>query len=258
MVTLMTKASEPANWGLFYRHVNGRPDEFREVRRVGNSVWVRRGKVKTWGTCEITNYENLEDAQVGFTAALRTQNSSGYVLTRQGFYDPASFDFDQLRTEIREGARQAFTACRAAHPDENINAFALISDDSAMTILPVANSEEARQKKGAEEDFLWNAAEWSYQDGDEFLDVAYRMILPRCQDVPFEIEFQDFRRDFIESCVKALEDLDHEGFFGTGVKRENVVVLFQIPDSNYIDDAIRRLNTPAMYNRFRTWFKSWN
>jgi hypothetical protein len=251
-------SNDAFNWGLFYKSKNGVPREFREVRLVDDAVWVRSGAVKTWGTCEITQCDSVDHAHAQFHDTLVKQTTDGFVLTRQGTYDPSRFDFEQLRTEIREGARQAFAACRAAHPGETINAYALISDDSAMTIIPATNSEEAHRNKGGDEDFLWNTGEWSYQDGDEFLDIAYRLILTQCQDLPFEMEFEDFRTGFIESCVRALEDLDREGCFGAGPARESVVVLFQISDADYIDGAMRRLNTGAMYKRYRKWYNSWH
>ena len=246
------------NWALYYRLDAGRPDEFREIRQVGTAVWVRSGKVQTWGARTITECDTAEAADAEFQAACARQPADGFVLTREGTYDPARFDFEQLKNEIREGARQAFTSVRQAHPGKNVNAFALMTDDSAMTVGPVANSEEAWRESGGEEDFLWNPSEWSYTEGGEFLDIAYRLILPYHQDVPTEVEFEEFQAGVFEAGIRALEELDGEGFFGTGTARENVVLLFDVTDSDVPDDMAQRLNTPAMYARYQEWWDSWN
>ncbi|MBS2030195.1 MAG: DUF4303 domain-containing protein [Deltaproteobacteria bacterium] len=45
-------------------------------------------------------------------------------------------DFELLQTEIVATCRQAFRDIRVAHPNEEICAFALYSDDGAMTVCP--------------------------------------------------------------------------------------------------------------------------
>lgn len=38
----------------------------------------------------------------------------------------------------------------------------------------------------------------------------------------------------------------------------DMVLLFQIPDSEYIDSTVKRLNSRRTYERYLTWWKSWN
>lgn len=96
---------------------------------------------------------------------------------RQGIRDPARIDFPLLTTEIREGARRAFQAIRAAHPDETFRLFSLGSDDGAMTFVHAANdlALSAPGDMGDESD-VWCSAEWPYAQGGEFLDIAYPLI----------------------------------------------------------------------------------
>ncbi len=175
-------------------------------------------------------------------------------------FNPHNFDFESLTDEIRDGARKAFEAVRSAHPDQTVNSFALFSDDSAMTIVHAANSKEAIASIDDDDkgDYIWNCAEWLFDEGGEYLDIAYRMILPLHRDIPSEIDFEDFRAGVFESCIRALENLDREGFFGIGDSRADVIVLFQVGDSDEVEGAVERLNTPEAYARYKAWYDSWN
>ena len=250
--------AESPNWALYYRMQDGRPREFCEIRRVGSAVWVRSGGVNTWGTRESTAYGSSEAADAGFRTVGREKSAEGFVLTREGVYDPSRFDYDQLREELREGVRKAFTAVRDAHAGENVNAFALVSDGSAMTIDVAANSEEALSRNDEDDDYRWNPDEWPYSEGGEFLDIAYRLLLTQHQDLPSEIPFEDFQEGVFEAGVRALEELDQEGFFGSGPARDTVILLFHVTDADPLEDAARRLNTPAQYQRYHAWWQSWN
>ncbi|MCE9568199.1 MAG: DUF4303 domain-containing protein [Planctomycetes bacterium] len=246
------------NWALLYRMAGEHPAEFCEIRFVDSAVWVRSGNVKTWGKREVTECDSVRDATARFQAIREQKLVEGYVLTREGHYDPAQFDYEQLRNEIREGARKAFTAIKSAHPHHQINAFALVSDGDAMTIAHCANSVESHRETGGGNDYLWNAFEWPFDEGGGFLDIAYRLILTQCQGLPSTINTGDFRSGVFEACVRALEDLEREGCFGSEAEREKVVLLFQVADSDYLQHAIERLNTPRMYERFQAWWQSWN
>jgi hypothetical protein len=94
--------------------------------------------------------------------------------------------------------------------------------------------------------------EWYYYDGNEYLDIPYRLILAR-QDLPLELEFEAYRDGVYEACVRALEELDREGLFGSGAERDETLVLFEAGDSQEFPEAIRRLNTPKMFKRYQAW-----
>jgi hypothetical protein len=245
------------NWMLFYRTEAGVPREFYELRRVGSTLWTRTGKVETWGTGGPAECSTPEEAEARFREAWTQREAEGWVLTRQGEYDPARFDGELLKAEIREGTRQAFQAVRAAHPGVTLNAFALVSDESAMTIGPMASSREALKAGGGGDDLRFNPDEWPYTQGGEYLDIAYRLILPRQQDVPQELPFEEFRERVFEAAVGALEDLDQEGLFGTGEAREEFFLLLHVTDADPLEDAIRRLNPAATWRRYQKWGKSW-
>lgn len=251
---------QTVNWVLLYKFKDGLPSEFAELRVEDKTVTCCTGQAKTWGECEELAFDDVERANTAFRQKLSEMEAAGFLLTREWHYNPASFDFDCLAAEIATSARKAFAAIRESHRNEKITAYAVTSDDSVMTIGAVANSAEAFLAVNNDPDILWNAAEWSFYEGAEYFDIPYRMLLIRCRDEPERetIPFQEFHAGVVEACVRALEELDKEGLFGAGQDRENSIVLFQISGSEYLDDAVKRLNTPDAYRRFREWWEAWN
>src|SRR5690606_1777673 len=86
----------------------------------------------------------------------------------------AELKLDDLQASIRDAARHVFTRLRGQHPDETFYAFALYTDDGAMTVVPAANSEEglaaALEKAQADPEersyYRWATAEWAYEAYD--------------------------------------------------------------------------------------------
>lgn len=240
-------------WSLFYKFDGETPREFHEVRLFGTTVWSAAGRVQTWGVDQSAEFGNAEAAEANYLEQCRQIVAGGFQLAREGQFDASRFDFGQLTAEIREGARKAFSAIRAAHPGQTINSFSLSSDDGAMTIVHAANSKEALREAGGSDDYVWNPDEWPFCEGGEFLDVAYRMILPFHRGIPCDIGFDAFRSGVFESCIGALEQLDDEGFFGTGEGRKDVVLLFGAGDAGAEERAVERLNSVETLVRYRKW-----
>lgn len=243
-------------WSLFYRFDNEVPTEFHELRQFGNSLWIANGEVKTMGRSIVTEFESPRAAMDALAQRCSEIEAQGYKRVRQGIHDPAHVDLPLLTVEIREGARCAFQAIRAAHPDKTIRLFSLGSDDSAMTIVHAA-SDLALSAPGDmdDESEVWCSAEWPYAEGGEFLDIAYRMILPcHRSDLPCDVEFDVLHAGLFEACIAAMEQLDREGFFGTGEAREEVVLLCQSQGID-IEGSISRLNTSRVVSRSERWLK---
>lgn len=244
-------------WSLFYRFDNDVPTHFHELRQFGNSLWTANGKANTMGHAMVTEFTSPLAAKDALVQRGNEIEAQGYKRVRQGTHDPARIDFPLLTAEIREGARSAFQAIRAAHPDETIRLFALGSDDGAMTIVHAA-SDLALGAPGdmADESEVWCSAEWPYAEGGEFLDIAYRMILPcHRSDLPCDVEFDVLHAGLFEACIAAMEQLDREGFFGTGDVREEVVLLCQSEGTEDMKGSIGRLNTPRVARRLERWIK---
>jgi predicted DNA-binding WGR domain protein len=245
-------------WSLFYRFDNEVPTDFYELRQFGSSLWAANGRVETWGHSSVIEFASPQAAKDALVQRGSEIGAQGYKRVRQGVHDPARIDFPLLTAEIRDGARRAFQAVRAANPNETIHLFALGSDDGAMTIIHAASSLAlGEQGDMDDESAIWCSAEWPHTTvGGEFLDIAYRMIL-RCHraDLPCDVEFDILHAGLFEACIAAMERLDREGFFGTGAVREEVVLLCQSEGTEDMEGSIVRLNTPRVVSRLKRWIK---
>ncbi len=200
-----------------------------------------------------------------------------------------SVDFAALRAQIRDAAEKAFAEVRESHPGEQFYAFALYTDDGAMTVEPAANSEEAYQQKirqaGAtsasqQAYYRWETAEWAYEavGGNHFDGVYDALNVPdrygagaveatvepeedenQEGDEAFDEgeedeEFTAFKGRLIQTMTEALRDLDSAGFFGQGDERRKVTLFVSISDadqSTEIENAsARKLNPEAVYEPF--------
>ena len=243
----------PDNYSLFYTFDGDVPTRFREVRVFGTTVWTAAGAAMTWGEETRTQYASVAEAQAAYAASCEAAVADGHTLARESDIDPAVFDFALLQTLVADAARSAFAAVRRTHPDQHIDAFALVSDDSAMTIGPAANSREALASSEYGEEMLWNPAEWAFEDGVAYFDSAYRLLLQAHRDLPFDVDFDTFRTGVFEACIAALARLDAEACFGAGAQREEFVLLFEVSDSEAVEGAMARLNPPAVVARFVRW-----
>ncbi len=177
-----------------------------------------------------------------------------------------SLDFTQFRTAVRDAAEKAFTEVRAAHPDEHFYAFALYTDDGAMTVVPAANTEEGFQRKvgedGAEANYYrWATGEWAYeavgskafQAASDLLNADDRYEGEESDDED-DPAFAAFKSQVIEAMTLGLAEMEAEGFFGSGPARERVTLFVSISDSDeseMVEDAsARSLNPLPVYERF--------
>lgn len=247
-----------SNYSLFYQYDGNLPAQFREVRVFEVTTWTAEGAAMTWGEDTRTAHAGVEEAQAAYAAFCAAALSEGYTLERASLINPAVFDAPLLQTLLVTATRHAVCALRAAHPGQHFNAYALLSDDSAMTISLLANSREALATAEDEDEMLWNPGEWQFDEGGAYFDSAYRLLLQAHRDLPFTVDFADFRASAFEAGIAALEQLDREGVFGQGERRAETVLLFEVSDSDAIDGALERLNTPAMVARLENWMASWS
>ena len=172
-------------------------------------------------------------------------------------------DLHTFKAEVKAAAARAFTAIKGNHPDETFYAFALYSDDGAMTVNPAANSEQALERsvaaygkrgKAMLGELRWSPAEWEYEDeaGDE-LDDAYDQLNTLLEKVGDD-EFERFREAAYTAMVDALDELNTEGFFGRGKERAAVTVFFTISDSEDSERwerrSVKRLNPASVQREF--------
>ncbi len=147
--------------------------------------------------------------------------------------------------KLRDAVRAAFAEVREAHPDERFYVFALFSENGD-DLQPTCNTHEALARtakaKGLSEDALrYLAEEFAYhQHGEEH----FASLGPR-----------PAKRGF-GPAVRALQDLDREGFFGKGKARAEVAVLVLRSDANNreIIELARELNPPTVAARIEAAF----
>lgn len=245
------------DYSLFYQYDGDLPARFREVRVFDATVWTAAGAAMTWGEDARTEHASAAAAQAAYDRACAAALADGYTLARAVTIDPAVFDAPLLRTLLVAATRQAAGHLRAAHPGQHFNAWALLSDDSAMTISLLANSREALATAEDEDEMFWNPGEWQFDEGGAYFDSAYRLLLQAHRDLPFEVEFAQFRDAAFEACIAALELVAAEGLFGAGVEREETLVLFEVSDGEELDGVMERLNSPQMVRRLNDWMASW-
>ena len=246
-----------SNYSLLYTFDADQPDRFREARVFGATLWTAAGAAMTWGEETRNDYASEAQAHAAYAAHCHAALADGYVLARESVIDPAVFDFALLQTLVALAARLAFDCVRRAHPGQHIDAFALVSDDSAMTIGCMANSREALAASEYGEEMRWNPAEWPFDDGGAYFDSAYRLLLQVHRALPFDVDFATFRAGAFDACIAALAQLDAEGCFGAGDRRDDCVLLFEVSDSEPVDGALARLNPPAVVARYAAWMASW-
>jgi hypothetical protein len=238
------------DWVIFYKFDGDRPTEFREVRWFGTTVWQATGRPKTFGESFSVDFKTASETMAAFCEACADAKQQGFQRTHSGNYRHHGIDRTHLTAAIITGAKRSFETMRAAHPDQTLTFFGLFSDDGAMTIVPAANSKEAVLGAADDDECFWNISAWPFDDGDEYLDPAYRMILPPFRDIPCDID-DDFSEMIFEASVNALSQLRDEHFFGE--PNDDLVILFQVSDSDYGIELNQRLNTKRTYQRYARW-----
>lgn len=179
-----------------------------------------------------------------------------------------AFDFSLFSTQVEQAARSAFQELAAAHPAESLCAFALYSDDGAMTVCPSTNTRahlESKLKAFPDDAayYTFAPAEWALEAKGasvavEELCTALRTHVMGIEDD--EDAFEAFRSDLAEACIAALERLRREGFFEQTAGGA-VLLLFQAsagdPEIAAERRMIERLNDAPIVQQHHRWTETW-
>jgi hypothetical protein len=183
-------------------------------------------------------------------------------------------NFDRLRRLYTEGSRAALTELSGAHPSEDFYAYALYSDDGAMTVVPAANSEQSLQRVTARyvedgfsiakvglhhlrycpDEWAYSGSRWEvWQEASEFHDQV--MDAYRNRDA-----FVEFKHGLFQMMIDCLRDLDHEGLFGDGPDRKGVTLMIWVTDSGVAHEwwvrSVEQLNPKPVFMRFSAGLRS--
>ena len=165
-----------------------------------------------------------------------------------------TFNFDALSTVVEAATRSAFTELATLSGKEKLYAFALYSDESAMTLCPAANTLEYFDDNADEEDlayYKFEPAEWKYemQGAEAAFDAISRNLREAKKDATFHQRLR-------ETCVNVLANLKAEGFFRSLAGQE-VFLLYSISDADQepeiIQDMIHRLNDNPYKQEYLNW-----
>lgn len=129
--------------------------------------------------------------------------------------------------------------------------FGLQSDDDATLIVSVSNPRIDIDSVDQDElERVWILNLWEYDEGSEYLDPAYRLLLLPHHGDP--LPSGGLSPEKVYDCfVDALAALRKEGFFGT--PEESPVVLFQVLDSLAHVDQNKKLNSSEVFRKYRSW-----
>jgi hypothetical protein len=249
--TITSKLTKTDDWSLHYIFEGEKPVRFREFMLSANILWITQGNVMTWGETVRKEFSDPSEAEQAYRQACEQAVSDGFVLFRTGKVDKIANDRKSLTDDIYRGSKLAFEATRRNHPGHPPAMFGLECDEVAMLITPVSNPKIDIDKLEEDElERVWILNLWEYDEGSEYLDPAYRVLLLPHHRKPIAKGGLAPKKVF-DCCVEALKRLTSEGFFGTDP--EERIVLFQVIDSDSHIVPNKKLNSPAIFRRYRSW-----
>ncbi|WP_299435668.1 DUF4303 domain-containing protein [uncultured Aquimarina sp.] len=158
-------------------------------------------------------------------------------------------NFDSLKKQIKTVTKAAFLE-NVSNYGKDICAFALVSDDGAMTVVPFTNTATHLQKTQKEdpvykEVYEFEPAEWYTSDGANEEINAICKILNQ-EVLSDNIDFESFKNQLFETCVEVLEELQQDNFFKDSLQKD-ILVLFSISDTDEPEEKLtkwaKRTNT---------------
>jgi hypothetical protein len=179
-----------------------------------------------------------------------------------------TFDFEALSAKIEAAARLAFTRICEQHGTEGIYAFALYSDDGAMTVCPAANT-KAHLEQADQDDltyYKFEPAEWKYEgSGFDEADALFEEICTLVREREGEMEeddaqFEAFRSRLFATCIDVLQKLTSEGFFRE-IAGHEVFIIFTASEYEFPKAEVRKilssLNDNAFKDEYLAWMRTW-
>lgn len=179
------------------------------------------------------------------------------------------FNFRELGLIIESATRKAFIEMVELHKGERIYAFALYSDEGAMTVCPSTNTLDFLDTRPQSNPpyYKYEPAEWKYE-GDG-ADVDFSVI---CGELFDEVEnekyyededgvlFEVFQSQLYKTCVEVLIKLKKENFF-RDVLGYDIFLMFSVTDfeldRSFLTEMIIALNEDPYRTEFLNWMKTW-
>lgn len=188
-------------------------------------------------------------------------------------YKKTNMDFENLKLTIEHAAKKAFLEMFEKHGAEDIYAFALYSDEDAMTVCPSTNTLKYLSTKDQDENlasYKFEPAEWKYEmkgADKEFSEISKQLNAEHDAKVFYdngvfnEEHFLQFQGDLFQSCIEVLEKLKNEDFFKK-VTGKAVFLNFTVSDYDFeasdMKKIVERLNDNAYQTEYLNWVKTWD
>jgi len=179
-----------------------------------------------------------------------------------------NFDFEELRIKIEDATRNAFKEIVEKHKEEDIYAFALYSDEGAMTVCPSSNTQLHLNSIEYDDDlayYKFTPFEWKYEmqgADEEFNTISkslYNYLLKEDTDCVDE-EFGNFQMRLYNICIEVLAKLKKEEFF-KNILGKDVFLTFEVSDYEFESDKLKETITALNDNEYKeeyfNWMKTW-
>ncbi|WP_282628392.1 DUF4303 domain-containing protein [Empedobacter sedimenti] len=177
------------------------------------------------------------------------------------------FDFKKLENKIEEATKKAFQEMVAQHQSERIYAFALYSDEGAMTVCPATNTLNFLETQ-PENDltyYKYEPAEWNYEgDGadDDFSEIC-NLLYDEVEDEKYEDDeelFGKFQQKLYQTCIDILLKLKNENYF-KDIVGYDIFLIFSVTDYEQhrasLSQTISLLNENPYRDEYLNWMKTW-
>ena len=174
-------------------------------------------------------------------------------------------EFEILKQKIENATKKAFIEMFEKHGEEKIYAFALYSDEGAMTVEPATNTLKHLETVNQEDyaGFKFSTAEWKYGcigAEEDFIEI-YKLIEEEHNNHEDNDEgFEEFQKQLFETCIEVLEKLKNENFFKQ-IVGDDIFLTFTVSDYDYeVKDkgkTIIRLNDNKYKPEYFDWMATW-
>ena len=175
-------------------------------------------------------------------------------------------NFEILKQKIENATKKAFTEMYEKYGADDIYAFALYSDEDAMTVCPSTNT--LKYLENADQDDLvyykFAPAEWKYE-----MKGAEKDFNEICSDLRDELDkikddeewFYRNQKLVFNTCIDVLEKLKNENFFKNIIGKE-IFLTFTVSDYDFEEkddfkEIITRLNDNEYKTEYLNWMKTW-
>ena len=175
-------------------------------------------------------------------------------------------DFIELKKNIKDATKQAFLEMYEKHGDEGIYAFALYSDEGAMTVCPSTNTLDYLATKKDDEDFKYykfEPAEWKYEM--QGANRLFNEISKLCWNEVEKNEdnddaFETFQNQLYQTSIEVLSELKSENFFRQIVGKD-IFLIFTVTEYEFskkeLKSIINVLNDNEYNKEYLEWMKTW-